>query len=472
MTRFAGGTRLALWRLRRLTNASSEPNRLRFALLGPLVGLALGAAGALAVTEVWGPQIAGAEAVNRAEVTAVAIAEGTVGPLVTTGLLNADGKAYRVLDEAMQSRVREGSLGGVKIWDATGQVIYAAEPGLLGHRLPLAGEHHELLLTGGSSARRATEIVEETPQEESPENVQVAVLAAFRGADGERYLLEAEVRSPQFRDAEMRLIRQLTVVVLLVVGVLFAVPSSLFLASRLKRFRIERSGLVSRATNASLTERRKLAQALHDDVVHELAGLGFALSATVAHLPPRVDHDAQSMLRTADGLVARSVGRLREILADIYPQPDERTDLAEAVEELAEPLRSQGVKVRVLVPTDPDLEPLMRTVLLRLCRELLRNVDRHAEANHVEIEVARSADTVALTVTDNGLGFDPSVLKRPSPGHVGLVMLVDAVEELGGSLRVTSAPRRGCRVEIALPTGGSEASLTSPAGGLTARLQA
>ena len=176
---------------------------------------------------------------------------------------------------------------------------------------------------------------------------------------------------------------------------------------------------MAKATNASLTERRKLARALHDDVVHELAGLGFALSATVAHLPPRGDPDEQSMLRTADGLVGRSVVRLREILADIYPLPDEQTDLAQAVEALAEPLRAQGQRIRVLVPTDRDLEPAIRTIIFQLSRELLRNVDRHAQADHVEVRVERHCAKVTLTVTDDGVGFDTSVLKSPSPAMWG-----------------------------------------------------
>jgi two-component system NarL family sensor kinase len=469
MTGFVGRTRLAFSRRRRLA-APRRENRLRLALLGPLLGLALGAAGAFAVTSVWGPHIAEARAVDRAEVSAVEIAESTVGPLVTTDLLSDDGTAYRVLDEALRTLSSDGSIGRVQVRDATGRVMYAVEPALVGRRLPLAEEHHRILQTGGSDAQleteenaenAATEANEAVLSEPNPDHVRVAVVAGFRGADGERYLLEAQLRTPRFRDAEMRLIQQLMVLVLLVVAAVFALPSSLLLARHVKGFRAERSSLVAKATNASLTERRKLAQALHDDVVHELAGLGFALSATVSHLPPRGDPDAQSMLRTADGLVGRSVVRLREILADIYPLPDEQTDLAQAVEELAEPLRAQGVRIRVVVPTDRDLGPAIRTIIFQLSRELLRNVDRHAQADHVEVRVERHHARVTLTVSDDGVGFDSSVRKVPSSGHVGLVILVDAVEELGGSFLLTSAPGRGCVVEVNVPT--SDSDLPHPA---------
>lgn len=443
--------------MRRMATSSREPNRLRLALLGPLLGLAVGAAVALAVTDVWGPRIAGAQAVHRAEITAVAIAESTVGPLITADFISGDATAYGVLHTALQVHTSDGSVGLVTVSDATGRVLYALEPALVGRRLPLAKEHHRMLMSGGSHAELASVATHAgTLSGESLQHIHVAVLAGFRGADGERYLLEAQLRTPQFRDAELQLVRQLTVLILLVIAGVFALPSSLFLASRLKRFRAERSRLVAKATNASLTERRKLAQALHDDVVHELAGLGFALSATVAHLPPRGDPDAQSMLRTADGLVQRSVGRLREILSDIYPLPVEATDLTQAVEELAEPLRTQGVRVCVAVATDGNLEPAVRSILFRLSRELLRNIDRHARAGHVDVSVERQADGVILSVTDDGIGFDTSVLQAPSPGHVGLVILVDAVAELGGSLLLTSAPGRGCRVEVTLPTSATE----------------
>jgi two-component system, NarL family, sensor kinase len=170
------------------------------------------------------------------------------------------------------------------------------------------------------------------------------------------------------------------------------------------------------------------------------------------------------MLRTADGLVRGSVGRLREILADIHPLPVEQTDLAQAVEELAEPLRRQGLRIRVHVPPDRDLEPPIRTILFRLARELLRNIDRHAQAGHVELTVARRAGKVTLSVTDDGVGFDTSVLAIPSPGHVGLVILVDAVELLGGSFLLTSAPGRGCRVDVELPADPFDAPHATPPG--------
>ena len=165
-----GRTRLAVSRRRRLATPRRE-NRLRLALLGPLLGLALGAAGAFAVTSVWGPHIAEARAVDRAEVSAVEIAESTVGPLVTTDLLSDDGTAYGVLDEALRALSSDGSIGRVQVRDATGRVMYAVEPALVGRRLPLAEEHHRILQTGGSDAQSEnaeTEANEATLSEPSP----------------------------------------------------------------------------------------------------------------------------------------------------------------------------------------------------------------------------------------------------------------------------------------------------------------
>ena len=86
----------------------------------------------------------------------------------------------------------------------------------------------------------------------------------------------------------------------------------------------------------------------------------------------------------------------------------------------------------------------------------MRNVDRHAHADHVEVRVERHADTITLTVSDDGVGFDTAALQIPSPGHVGLISVVDAVEELGGRFAVTSSKGRGCLVEVSLPANGSD----------------
>ena len=153
------------------------------------------------------------------------------------------------------------------------------------------------------------------------------------------------------------------------------------------------------------------------------------------------------MLSTADGIVHHSIHRLREILADIYPLHVEQTDLARAVDELAEPLRRRGVRVTVLVSGTQRLAPETKTMLYRTARELLRNVENHARAKNVNVEVSTDGEGAEIRVADDGVGFD-AALGLPATGHVGLVILMDTVRDHGGEFTLTSAPGDGCTVVV------------------------
>jgi signal transduction histidine kinase len=231
---------------------------------------------------------------------------------------------------------------------------------------------------------------------------------------------------------------------------LFFLPLTLLLAGRLRQVRADRSRLAQQARSASSTERRKLAQALHDDVIQDLAGLGYALSATVSHLPADGDPKAGAMLRTADTMVHQSIGHLREILADIYPLHVEHADLASVLDDLAEPLRQRGVRTDVDVPTDIPLSPQTKAGLYRAVRELLRNVENHAQATRVEVRVEHVGDQVVVRVADDGVGFD-SAAHLPARGHVGLGIMRDVVRERGGDLVISSSPGEGCCATVSLP---------------------
>ena len=92
-------------------------------------------------------------------------------------------------------------------------------------------------------------------------------------------------------------------------------------------------------------------------------------------------------------------------------------------------------------------------MVYRAARELLANAQRHSGAATISVALHRGADDVALSVTDDGVGFDPTILaRRVAEGHIGLSSLVVGVEATGGS--VEFGKRRG---------GGSVVTVTVPA---------
>jgi signal transduction histidine kinase len=89
--------------------------------------------------------------------------------------------------------------------------------------------------------------------------------------------------------------------------------------------------------------------------------------------------------------------------------------------------------------------------LLRMAQEALTNVIKHASATEAVVELDCGGQQVALTINDNGKGFDPSERLNPYDGHFGLLGMSERAKRLGGNLRVTSTSGCGTGIHITIP---------------------
>jgi len=98
------------------------------------------------------------------------------------------------------------------------------------------------------------------------------------------------------------------------------------------------------------------------------------------------------------------------------------------------------------------LHPLVRSELLRIGREALWNALSHASASRIEVVVACDAKGVTLSISDNGLGIDPAILKRGTrDGHWGLRGMQERSDAIGASFQITSGLNVGTRVTLHVP---------------------
>lgn len=197
-------------------------------------------------------------------------------------------------------------------------------------------------------------------------------------------------------------------------------------------------------------ERARLAREIHDELGQALTGVRMGL-ARVASRVRSGDADAVAgLVRETADLVDTSIQEVRRIATQLRPGVLDQLGLMAALEWLAEDFQSRsGVKVRVTLPeADPDLAPEVQTQLFRCAQEALTNVARHASASVVALEVEAGPGGVAVTVTDDGLGFDPESLSGRS---LGLVGMRERARLVGGELHLESTPGRGTRITIRLP---------------------
>jgi signal transduction histidine kinase len=192
---------------------------------------------------------------------------------------------------------------------------------------------------------------------------------------------------------------------------------------------------------------------LHDGVVQELIGTSFLVEGARASLGAGDATRADVVLRQIAESVRSSVQALRTTLIVVYPPTLAEDGLAQALDDLAQPLRSRGVEVTVEDDTDRPLPGPVLEATYRVAQEALRNVGRHARASTVSIRIHVDRERLCLVIRDDGVGLSPEAqlsLSR-ADGHLGLRTLADAAHEVHGHLEVSTAPDRGTEIRWETP---------------------
>ena len=224
------------------------------------------------------------------------------------------------------------------------------------------------------------------------------------------------------------------------------------LLNRLKRSQAQREALLQRAVEASTEERRRIAGALHDGVVQDLAATSFAVAGAAERAMSLGQPGLADEVRSAADTVRASIGGLRSLLLDIYPPSLATAGLEAALTDLVSTLRARGTAVLLEIGQDTGLDAAGERLVYRVAQECLNNIARHASATNVEVRLERLERNAVLSINDNGVGFDaPDLLAHPKQGHFGLRVLGDVVAEAGGELLLASAPGGGTHWQLRIP---------------------
>jgi len=99
------------------------------------------------------------------------------------------------------------------------------------------------------------------------------------------------------------------------------------------------------------------------------------------------------------------------------------------------------------------LAPHLEVTVFRVIQELLNNVDQHAHATHVDVTLDLEGEVVAVTVEDDGCGFDLEEILAAARERksVGLITIQERTEMLRGEVEIDSSVGRGTKVRLELP---------------------
>jgi signal transduction histidine kinase/ligand-binding sensor domain-containing protein len=197
-------------------------------------------------------------------------------------------------------------------------------------------------------------------------------------------------------------------------------------------------------------ERARLSREIHDTLLQSLAALGPELEALATSASTRED-GMPLELRRLRRQVDRSVRDARESILELRRHPMGTPRLADSLAQLADDTETRhGVRPTVgIVGRRPDnASPDVDLQLFRIAQEAVNNAIHHGRPTRIDIKVSYEERQVALTITDDGCGFDAhaqTVVSRDHE-HFGLVTMRERAEHVGGGLRIESAPGTGTTV--------------------------
>ena len=201
-------------------------------------------------------------------------------------------------------------------------------------------------------------------------------------------------------------------------------------------------------------ERKRIARELHDDIAQSILLLSRRLDILLSTANTKLQRSVVDELEQLHSLTNEVYGSLQRYARDLRPSILDQMGLVPALAWLAEELsREMRIKAEVRAGGLPSLLPETELVMFRIAQEALSNVRRHAGASEVNIVVESSANSIRMTIEDNGSGF--SVFKLPEElvreGKLGLLGMEERARLIGGTLDIQSEPGVGTTIGVTVP---------------------
>jgi len=201
--------------------------------------------------------------------------------------------------------------------------------------------------------------------------------------------------------------------------------------------------LAQRVVESQEEERARLSRDLHDGISQWLVSIKLQIEAGIIRLAnPSQQDKAQAVFEHTAEQLNNVLGEVRRISHNLRPAILDDLGLAAALDHLAgEFQQHSGHPVAFHAEGWTDRLPdVANTVLFRIAQEALTNIERHAAASHIVIDLRGDRHQVVLRISDDGHGFDAEGIAVHPKRGIGLRNMMERMEAIGGDFAITSSP--------------------------------
>jgi two-component system, NarL family, sensor kinase len=211
---------------------------------------------------------------------------------------------------------------------------------------------------------------------------------------------------------------------------------------------------------ATMRERTRVAREVHDTLAQGLAAIKMHLE-TSSKVFPETPAMAQKHLERARELAGEYLQETRNSILNLRTGVLRGRTLPVALSELVAGWRpATGTHGATFCVSGSEkegavfwqtLSPAIELSCYRIVQEALSNATRHGLAQHIDVELSMEKEELCLTITDDGVGFDPVALVPRQTGGFGIIGMHERLKQLGGRLEIISASATGTQVVAMIP---------------------
>jgi len=220
----------------------------------------------------------------------------------------------------------------------------------------------------------------------------------------------------------------------------------------IQNYKRKMKNLSHKLTLAEEHERKRIATTLHAEIGQILAFLKIKIGELKEKESSK---NTQESLKEVYNLVQNAITSTRSLMSQISPSILYELGFVPAVDWLAENILKEN-KIKYEFRNDGKKKNLtddLSILMFQAVRELLVNIRKHAKANKVEISIKRNERNIQIEITDDGIGFDTSVLDSyvESDTGFGLLNIRSRIDVVGGHFEIESHKNKGTKIKLEAP---------------------
>ena len=239
-------------------------------------------------------------------------------------------------------------------------------------------------------------------------------------------------------------------------GVFFDINESKRTEEALQKSEKELRILSSQLLSAEEAERKRIARELHDGIGQALSAIKFSVENTLEELRKEAVYSKIESLESIIPLTQKTIEEVRRIVRDLRPSILDDLGILATIAWFCREFESIYSTIRVekeITVKEYEIPAMLKTVIYRIMQEAFNNAAKYSQADLVRLYLKKTGDKIALSIKDNGQGFniEEAVYDKNSMRGFGLASMRERAELSGGSFTIKSAMGAGTNIQAIWP---------------------